>query len=58
MPAKLKNPLRIGLSVLIVSAAATGSAQATEGYFVEGNGAREQALAGAGSVAIQSQPAI
>ena len=49
MPAKLKNPLRIGLSVLIVSAAATGGAQATEGYFVEGNGAREQALAGADS---------
>ena len=40
MPSKMKNPLRIGLGALIVSAAATGSAHATEGYFIEGNGAR------------------
>lgn len=49
MPSKMKNPLRSGLGALIVSAAATGSARATEGYFVEGNGARGQALAGSGS---------
>src|SRR5271157_5027188 len=49
MPSKMKNPLRIGLSALVISAAATGGAHSTEGYFLEGSGAREQGLAGAGS---------
>ncbi|WP_294541357.1 outer membrane protein transport protein [uncultured Rhodoblastus sp.] len=53
MPTKMKNPLRIGLraglGALVIGAAMTGGAGATEGYFLEGSGAREQGLAGAGS---------
>jgi long-chain fatty acid transport protein len=49
MPSKIKIPLRIGLCALVIGAAATGGARATEGYFIEGAGARDQALAGAGS---------
>jgi long-chain fatty acid transport protein len=48
MPSDHKNQLRIGLCVLALSAALTKGAQATKGYFVEGPGARDQALAGAG----------
>jgi long-chain fatty acid transport protein len=47
MPPRHSNALRTGLCALAL-AAATGAAHATEGYFIEGSGARDQALAGAG----------
>jgi len=47
MPPRHSNALRTGLCALAL-AAATGGAHATEGYFIEGAGARDQALAGAG----------
>jgi len=48
MASIFKNFLRAGVCALALSAAATTVAQATEGYFVEGASARDQALAGAG----------
>ena len=42
-----KLHLRASVCILALCAAATG-AQATDGYFVEGASAREQALGGAG----------
>ncbi len=46
MSQRIGNTLRAGLCVIAVSAAT--AAQATEGYFVEGVSARDQALGGAG----------
>ncbi len=48
MASKMKNSLRVGFCALALGAAATGGAQATEGYFMEGVSAREQAIGGAG----------
>jgi len=48
MSSSLRNSLRAGICALALGAAATGGAQATEGYFVEGVSARDQALGGAG----------
>ncbi len=50
MTMKFRHPIRAGLCALVLSA---GAAQATEGYFVEGVSAREQALGGAGIADLQ-----
>ncbi len=47
MASRLRNSFRAGICALALGAA-TGGAQATEGYFVEGVSARDQALGGAG----------
>jgi long-chain fatty acid transport protein len=49
MNSTCKRALCAGLSALALSAGAIGSANATDGYFVEGVSARDQALGGAGS---------
>jgi long-chain fatty acid transport protein len=49
MPSRSANSFRTGLCALALTVAASGGAQATEGYFIEGAGARDQGLAGAGS---------
>ncbi len=49
MAASIRNSLRSGLCALALVAAATGVAHATDGYFMEGVSARDQALGGAGS---------
>lgn len=49
MASRLRNSFRAGVCALALGAAATGGAQATDGYFVEGVSARDQALGGAGS---------
>ncbi len=49
MAASMRNSLRAGICAVALIAGATGVAQATDGYFMEGVSARDQALGGAGS---------
>lgn len=49
MAASMRNSLRAGICALALVTAATGVAQATDGYFMEGVSARDQALGGAGT---------
>ena len=48
MASRMRNSFCAGVCLLALGAATTGGAQATEGYFVEGVSARDQALGGAG----------